>query len=372
MVLCFAFGQEPWLLPPALNMIQVLKSIGHKVDIIYAEYQGKKPEVGDYDSQLTYSTVPKQAGFRRLLTFRMLNAQISKYVKVEKPDCVIACDILSLQATIGLSDVKKGYWGFEIIAKPDRVKYSFDYYRALRFPAWVNKLNFFLAPSISRLKKIEKRVGGNVQGRVIYNCRQLIGDNHIVNDFSFNGKKTYSLIYTGMISKAQYIEEIVDAMFLLPENISLSIAGPADEVYYKSLLLKVSENRLLKDRVHLLGRLSREDAYDLVNNGDIGFVFYNPGSNGEANDPAPNKLSDYIAGRLWILGSNQEYIKYWLQDKGAGLVLETINKESIAKGVMDIISDNRFNNKQHLENLYLNELNMNVQADILLDVINNT
>ena len=364
MFFCFVFGLEPWLLPPAVEMIEALKSRGHEVKVIYAEYRGEKPDAKDYNINNTLNIIPKQTGYKRLLTYTYLSKAVKDFQATNKIDILIACDILSLQAISGISGVKKGYWGFEIFSKPAKVKASFDYYRALRFPAWIMGLNFFLAPSESRVEKIKKRVGKQIPCEVIYNCRR-----YAMLKVNTSPSNETNIIYTGRISAAQYIEEIIGAMELVDKSLKLYLAGPASDDYSKKLKTMIDTNTLLKDRVFLTGRLSREDVYALTETASLGFVFYNEQMGDEAKDPAPNKLSDYIAAGIWTIGGPQAYIKYWLEERGAGVCIEEVHREDIALAINKIMSDAQFKDKTVLHDLYRNELNMGAQADKLLSLI---
>ena len=364
MFFCFVFGLEPWLLPPAVEMIEALKAKGHQVKVIYAEYRGEQPDPKDYDSANTFNIIPKQSGYKRILTHTYLAKSVRELLSKNGVDILIACDILSLQAISGIRGVKKGYWGFEIANAPTKMRLSFDYYRALRFPAWVRGLNFFLAPSQSRVEKIRRRSGKKGPGEVIYNCRR-----YEERQLNQTQNKAAKLVYTGRVSEAQYIEEIIDAMALLPPEVTLHIAGPVSDTYARKLNEKINANAKIKGRTFLLGRLNREDVYALVNSADIGFVFYNTTMSDEAEDPAPNKLSDYIAGNIWIVGGPQAYIKYWLEERHAGVCINEINKTAIAGAIEKILSGDEFNDKAVLNKLYRNELNMDVQAEKLLTLV---
>ena len=367
MFFCFVFGLEPWLLPPAVEMVEALKSKGHRVQIIYAQYRGENPDPKDYDTANTYNIIPKQGGYKRLLTYTLLTKAVEELRSKENIEILIACDIVSLQAISGITGIKKGYWGFEIFSKPRKVKLSFDYYRSLRFPAWIRGLNFYLAPSRTRVDKIRLRAGNKVEGQIIYNCRRYVkkGEEATVN-------KSTDVIYTGRISAAQYVEEIVDAIELVSGDIKLYIAGPGDKAYIDKLQHRVDTSASLKGRVIFTGRLSREDVYALTEKANIGFVFYNDQMGDEANDPAPNKLSDYIAAGIWSVGGPQGYIKYWLEERGAGICIKEVNKENIAAAISAITAGKQFQDKRVLQDIYKNELNMDVQCDKLLQLIERT
>jgi glycosyltransferase involved in cell wall biosynthesis len=175
-------------------------------------------------------------------------------------------------------------------------------------------------------------------------------------------------VYTGSISAAQYIEEIIGAIALVGAPVQLDIAGPCSEAFARHLTQYIRDNGL-EDSVQLHGRVSRIEAYELVERADVGFVFYNERSGAEAGDPAPNKLSDYIAGNTWMIGSDQPYIKYWLEERGAGEIIKVVTKEAIAQAIKNILGAQRYSDTAVLEHIYRRELNMNVQANKLLGLI---
>lgn len=366
MYFCFVFGLEPWLLPPAIEMADALRSKGHEVKMVYAQYQGGVPGKKDYDPANTYEIIPKQEGLKRFFTHSYLAKAVKKMLSAHTVDVVIACDILSLQAISGINGIKKGYWGFEIVERPAKMKMSLYLYRASAFPSWVGKLDFFLAPSQSRVDKISARCRKKMPHEVIYNCRRYEDKADARTQ-----KDTCKLVYTGRISATQYIEEIIDAAVLAGENCKLYIAGPVSNDYNDKLKSKIDANPLLHNRVFLLGRLSREDVYKLTETADIGFVFYNEQMGDEAKDPAPNKLSDYIAAGIWSIGGGQRYIKYWLEERNAGVCIKDIDKFTIAEAIKKILTDNKFKDRQVLKDIYHNELNMDAQADKLLSLIKN-
>ena len=355
------FGLEPWLLPPALEMEDSLRSKGHTAHIIYAQYTGIEPKAEDYNDTDTFEVIPRPQSLRRLWMASLLRKSVKKMIRACKPDVVIACDIIALQALQGVKGVKKGYWGFEIYA-PGRLKLSLSVYRDMAFPGWVRNMDFFLAPSPSRLEKIRDRSRSTAPGAVIWNCRRF-------NNTPASHKPGNKLVYTGRVSATQYIEEMIDAMALLAPNIKLYIAGPASDEYMQRLKNKLEKEAQLNDRVFLLGRLSREEVYALNATADIGFVFYNEQECEDAKDPAPNKLSDYVAAGIWTLGGAQPYMQYWLNQRGVGLCIEPVDKYTIAEGVKKILTDQRYSDTSVLEHLYKTELNMDVQAEKLLALI---
>jgi glycosyltransferase involved in cell wall biosynthesis len=363
---CFVFGLEPWLLPPALEMIAVLRSNGHQVTIIYAQYQGTPANKADFDMSIEHIVVSKQSGYKRLLQHQFISKAVQNIKSKGVIDTYIACDILALQALVGIKGILKGYWAFEITYKPLKFKPSMDYFRALSFPAWISRLNFFMAPSVSRIKHITDRISSNIPHEVLYNCRQYIPAK-TMEGLPLHKNAPLKLVYTGMISKDQYIEEIIDAIAFLDIPVTLTLAGPCAPAYQANLQERIASNNKLKESVHLIGRVERMAAYELLAQSDIGFVFYN--EQDLTIDPAPNKLSDYIAANLWIIGGSQPYIKYWLEERGAGISIPSITPQYIANAITQIATSGNFADKNRLADIYKNELNMNVQSEKLIKLV---
>jgi len=363
---CFIFGHEPWLLPPALEMVEVLRKNGNSVDIIYARYTGATPAEKDYDTALTFEIIENGGKVRRLLKHLYLAASFKKLQAQKKTDVVIACDILALQAlaTVNTS-AKTGYWCFEEPLSKNML--SLEYYRVSRLSSWINKLSFLIMPSPTREKWLKNKFGITIPSVVIYNCRQYKHEERK----GLQGIPPFDTLcaYTGKISSTQYVDEIIGAIARQDNGTGLAIAGPADAEYYEQLKAKVNADENLKQRVIFLGRITRDEVYDLIAMSDIGFVLYGLDMNGQEIDPAPNKLGDYIAGESWVIGSGQEYLKYWLHGKGAGVCVDEINSHTLAAAIETISKDPQFSDKSVLRKLYQNELNMNVQGEKLEKLI---
>lgn len=373
---CFVFGLEPWLLPPAVEMIEVLIREKHQVEIFYAVYSGASKESGDLNESWNTTIIHKKRGLKKLMVPFLLGEKLKNFVNKNQPDVIIACDPLSLQATMWAKPDKKiliGYWGFEIIENPQKFSPSADYYRAKMLPTWLNKCQFVLAPSESRLHKITKRCTEKILGEVIYNCRKLIlygaQDPFWKNQMPLNDCEI-RLVYAGRISPTQYIEEIMEAISLLPSKIGLLIAGVADDNYL-SKLTSYAKTLNITSQVEFLGRLSREKTYSLIEYSDVGFVLYDSKSSAGASDPAPNKIGDYVAGNVWMIGSNQKYIYEWLEEKELGICINNIDPPSIAEAIHKILTNPKYSDKTLIKKIYTDSLNMNKQADKLLNVIVN-
>lgn len=367
MTFCFVFGHEPWLLPPALEMVEVMKANGHTVHIIYAQNSGQVPDISDYNASYTFGTVPKKGGrLDKLLVHLRLRKIINKLQLNTKVDVLIACDIVALQAIANnFSGVKKGYWHFEMFYKPTSLS-SLYAYRYNRVRSWLGKLDFYFTPSKGRLVYLENQFNTRKPSTIVYNCKRYTEPAPVTKNAY--DKFRYKIIYTGRISAFQYISEIVAAMNHLPADACLIMAGPGDDKFIEELKLKIANDKSMSDRIFFLGRLSRDAAFELAVIGDIGFVLYDE-LPGMPTEPAPNKIGDYFAAGTWMIGTNQEYIHHWLDEKGAGITVNEISEHTLAKAMNTILSGDKYTNKTVLQHVYRTEMNMDVQYDKLMKLI---
>jgi glycosyltransferase involved in cell wall biosynthesis len=350
-------------------MADVIRKEGHQCDIIYAELNNENPSEEGYNKTDTYDIIPKGRVTHYLKHLYLFNS-IRKLIKQKNTEMVvIACDIISLQALYLISNkkVKKGYWCFEEYDYYSSI-FSLDYYRVRRYKSWVAGMDFYLASSYSRLRNLEK-LGVSLPCDAIFNCKQLKPSSANTERQSKYEKFEKLLVYAGRVSPTQFINEIVDAMELLSDSIGLIIAGPGHKEFTDQLNAQIVANAKLKDRVLYLGRISRADVYDLIDEADAGFVFYDDIAPGIPIDPAPNKIGDYIAGNTWMIGSGQKYIRDWLEDKGTGVCIDEINAENIARAINTVLEDRRFADKNTLRKIYENELNMEKEFQKLNSLI---
>jgi glycosyltransferase involved in cell wall biosynthesis len=373
MTYCFVFSHGPWLLPPALEMIDVLRDNDHTVKIIYSTQPHVAPADGDYDFNLTYEALEFKNWFQRLTKAKLLFRSIKRVLNDYRVDVLIACDIIALEAVAAThaNGLKKGYWSFEFPIYESIL--SFDFVRCRRLASRMKNMHFLLAPSESRARFIIDRFNVKARFEVIYNCRRLKNwRDGLMLDVDLSDidikRFKYKIFYGGRISPAHYIDQIVEAVAFVPDSV-LFLAGPGDPDYIESIGTRIMSDARIADRVRYIGRVNRKQVYSFIELADIGFVLYDHLDSIHSNDPAPNKIGDNIAGSCWMVGTSQGYIAHWLEQKGCGVCIENVTKESIAEAMSSLINRPDFLQKIKLQQVYQEEMNMEVQYSKLSSLI---
>ena len=144
-------------------------------------------------------------------------------------------------------------------------------------------------------------------------------------------KDTFTLIYTGGLTKIRGIEEIVRALEFLPDNVQLILLGkfvPSDfEQRIKSL------NGFKK--VKYFGQVLFEKVFNYLSQADIGIISYLPVPNNI--DSNPNKLFEYMAAGLPVIASNFPLWKEIVEGNKSGICVDPLNPKEIAKAVEYLI-----------------------------------
>jgi glycosyltransferase involved in cell wall biosynthesis len=338
----FALGIEPWLLPPAAEMGHALVAQGHDARAIYL---GEAPTAGE-EIGFPVTWTPRRQGLRRVMGTADLSTALRRALQEHgDPDVLIACDLVALHAarTVRARTRALGYWAFEIVEPPTSFRLSADAWRASRLPRWVHECDVLLAPSSSRLKHVRRFARSAARALVVPNCRcdrphradpVPMAEAHPV------WRLRRRLVYAGRVSPTQYILEIVDALRFLPEDVGLVVAGIAFPEYRRELEEQVHRYGL-SDRCLLLERVSRAQTDTLVRQAMLGFVLYDSTADVGAADPAPNKVGDYAAFGVPMIGTRQDYLRYWLEERGTGLCVTEPAGQAIAAAVEALLNPER-------------------------------
>lgn len=141
--------------------------------------------------------------------------------------------------------------------------------------------------------------------------------------------------YVGGITEVRGAHEMVAAMNLMPPgaDIRLEIAGPVAS----ESLRKEMETAPGFDRVRFLGMLNRSEVGDLLARASVGLVVLHPEPN--YIDSYPVKLFEYMAAGVPVVASNFPFWKQFVEDVGSGVMVDPLNPQSIADGILEIIND---------------------------------
>ena len=140
------------------------------------------------------------------------------------------------------------------------------------------------------------------------------------------------VIYQGAINKGRGIEEIIEAMTLLPK-ISLVIAGGGD-------LLQESQKRVeelnLNGRVYFAGRLQISELHYITKKALAGLsVEKDMGLN--YRYALPNKLFDYMNAGIPVIVSASPEMKHIVKTYQTGIVIKETSPHAIAAAIQDLV-----------------------------------
>jgi hypothetical protein len=135
------------------------------------------------------------------------------------------------------------------------------------------------------------------------------------------------MIHHGGINKSRKIENMIYLMDLLDERFTLDFMFVANDQKYLSQLKKLASN---KSRINFRDPVSMPEISNTINQYDIGLYLLD--ASGFNNRMAlPNKLFEYIQGRLavaiWLSPEMARVVKEY----NCGVVSDTFTIESIAE-----------------------------------------
>ncbi len=138
------------------------------------------------------------------------------------------------------------------------------------------------------------------------------------------------ICFIGNISKIRGICELVDA--LKGTDIQLDLAGkiPAE------LLTTLQQSEGWKN-VHALGYINREESLALKGEVSAGVVTFLPLPNHV--NAQPNKIFEYMASGLPVIGSNFPLWKQIIEENACGICVDPNDPNDIHRGILSILGD---------------------------------
>lgn len=356
--LLFIFGHNPNYLPPAIEMIAALQRDDHQVDVLYM------------DTEDTYHAhnavrVPTPQKLEKLFVGFNMAKKVKRLHANNHYNALVGVDIIGLE-TLNyckkVADVKRVFWAFEIFSNKHMSKLRPDFWRIKSMHKYLKAIDVVFAPSKTRLDHFPTPEA--VKKEVIINCTQFVA-----KDIQ-KPKDVVNIVYSGRISDSQNVSEIVAALAHLPKHYVLHLAGIVNELYLKMLLDEAG--RLgMKDRLKYYGALNLAQLKELLKHMHIGVAFYKYAINGSSSDPTPNKIGDYIANEIFVVGSAQSYMQYWLDEVGLGKTVSNITTENISTAIEEVATYSNDSNKVALiKKVYTEIYNIDKQEELFVATIN--
>jgi len=205
----------------------------------------------------------------------------------------------------------------------------------------------FLRKIVSaRFEKFENRIASKVDGVITatpFICERFIKINSNtldINNFplseeiqtsdsDWNNRKN-KVCYIGGLTKIRGVKEMVIGADLA--NAPLFLAGEFRDVIRE----EVTQSKEWKN-VTELGILNRNECLELKNKCIAGLVIFHPVPN--HTDSQPNKIFEYMASGLPVIGSNFPLWKKIIEDGACGICVDPKSPEEIANAIKFILEN---------------------------------
>ena len=153
------------------------------------------------------------------------------------------------------------------------------------------------------------------------------------------------ITYVGRLSKGRGIKEIVEAIRYVKNDVKLLLIGSFDTPQLEREIRGIAN-----EKVQIIGEINYKEIPDFIKTAKIGLICFYPEPNNLAClSGRNNKLYEYMAGGLAIIGSNFPKWKEVIEGGNFGITVNPKNPRDIARAI-DYLLDNPESLKQMSEN----------------------
>lgn len=204
-----------------------------------------------------------------------------------------------------------------------------------------------------------------------YNRRTVLVRNYPwIKDFkdvklkANGGAKLFKLIYIGSLTPMRGIKEIVQALEMLPDDVTLVLAG---KFYSKEFEKEVLSLPAFK-KVNYLGQIPLEKVTPLLYSADVGLVPFYPEPN--HLQALPTKLFEYMAAGLPLIVSNIPNCEKLVKKGSFGLVVNPKSPEEIAEAVKTLKDQPELRKEmgERGRKVFLSKYNFEQEEKVLLNL----
>ncbi len=187
-----------------------------------------------------------------------------------------------------------------------------------------------------------------------------------------NGKPTLDLVYAGGIGPDRLIKEMIQSLTFLPENFRLTIFSrfqPEDA--YWQLCQETIKSASLENRVICCNPIPNEELLQELLKYDVGLLLYDDNTLGNFYCQ-PQKLSEYIASGLPVVGPHYPGVELLIRKHGLGAVCDPKSPEAVAQAILAVAAHDkvaRENQFLHLRNTFFQELAYENHSQALIQAL---
>ena len=143
------------------------------------------------------------------------------------------------------------------------------------------------------------------------------------------------IFYQGVLVPGRGLEVMVGALKFLPQDIVLVVVGGG--VAREPMLARAQADGT-SARLWMVGPVPAEQVVSYARTAHAGIVIYR-NTNYNNRYCAPNKLFDYCAAGIPVVGSDQPAIRRVIERFGAGALFDPEDPQSLARAVLEVVGD---------------------------------
>ena len=309
---------HPDFLPPVYAVAQVLRDEGYDIHIL--TFDSYVPAALDLGAGIQLESVGKHHGvpFADRLKLRRKYTSRAGQLAGEKPLAIISfCAFTYLCGLKVKGNTPLIYHALEVadFIMPEFMRSPLSHFNNLLALKKVSQANLVATPSIQRSAWLAGRCHLDFMPLTILNTAYLSATPADVDHDTFKkivpadflNKKI--VLYTGAVNSHLCIMELVQAFDLTnDEQSALIITGIKDNPYCNEVKAFVEKSKSAA-RIKLLPYVTRTEMLALQGNADVGVCLAKEyDDNVESKMMSPNKVGEYLAKGLYVLGIRNEYL----------------------------------------------------------------
>ena len=286
--------------------------------------------------QRDYKIVRKKHIFNNnFLFYAEFNIKLFFYLIFRKYDYILSNDLDTLPACFFVSTIKNTdlvYDSHELFSEGPELqgrKFVQGFWR---------KLEDFFLPKVKNAYTVSQSIVDFYDDKY-QNKMGLIRNIPLKNDVLEVDEVTFpttkrTILYQGVLNPGRGLKPMIKALKFI-DDLDLIIIGYGKVT--EELKAFVSEEKM-NERVHFLGRISRDKLFNYTKKATLGMVLEEPlGLSFQYS--LPNKLFDYIHAGIPIVAGNLPEITRIIKEHKVGVIVDDYSPEKIALAINNLLND---------------------------------